>query len=49
MTLEQFHARYPSSIPLEELALINGVTAGETLPDGHTVKRIVGGVSPHSP
>ena len=43
MTLEQFHARYPSTIPLEELATLNGLTPGETLPAGRTVKRVVGG------
>jgi len=49
MTLEQFHARYPSTIPLEEVGLINGVTAGESFPAGHTVKRVVGGTAPRSP
>lgn len=49
MTLEQFHARYPSTIPLEELATLNGLTPGETLPAGYTVKRVVGGVLSHSP
>jgi predicted Zn-dependent protease len=43
MTLEQLHARYPSTIPLAELALINGVQPGETLPAGRMVKRVTGG------
>ncbi|HEX8702348.1 MAG TPA: M48 family metalloprotease [Myxococcaceae bacterium] len=46
MTLEQFQARYPSSIPLAELALINGVQPGETLAAGRMVKRVTGGVAP---
>jgi predicted Zn-dependent protease len=45
MTVKDFHARYPSTIPLEEVALINGVEAGDTLPAG-TVKRVTGGVKP---
>ena len=43
MTLERFHARHPSTVPLEEVALINGVTPGDTLPAGQLVKRVVGG------
>jgi predicted Zn-dependent protease len=42
MTLAEFQRRYPSSIPIEELAIINqvqGPTA--TLPAGAMVKRIV--------
>ena len=46
MTLAQFHAGSPSTIPLEELAILNGVTSGETLPAGHTVKRVLGGELP---
>jgi predicted Zn-dependent protease len=46
MTLERFHARYPSTAPLEEVALINGVTPGDTLPAGQPVKRVVGGQLP---
>jgi predicted Zn-dependent protease len=49
MTLEQFHGRYPSTIPLEELATLNGVSPGDTLPAGQTVKRVVGGTPPRSP
>jgi predicted Zn-dependent protease len=46
MTLEQFQARYPSSIPLAELALINGVQPGESLAAGRMVKQVTGGVAP---
>jgi predicted Zn-dependent protease len=42
MTLAEFNRRYPSTIPIEELAIINEVaTAGTTLPAGAMVKRIV--------
>ncbi|MBZ4416323.1 M48 family metalloprotease [Myxococcus sp. RHSTA-1-4] len=46
MTVRQFQERYPSTIPVEELALINGVQPGDTLPAGQTVKRVTGGVKP---
>ncbi len=41
MTLTQFNARYPSVIPIAELAIINQVTATETMPSGTRVKRVV--------
>jgi predicted Zn-dependent protease len=44
MTLEQFHARFPSAVPLEELAVLNGVEGGASvLPAGTQVKRVVEG------
>jgi predicted Zn-dependent protease len=46
LTLEQFQARHPSTIPLAELALINGVQPGATLAAGQVVKRVVGGTPP---
>lgn len=48
MTLAQFQSRSPSTIPLEELALINGVKPADTLPAGRLVKRVTGG-PPASP
>jgi predicted Zn-dependent protease len=42
MTLEQFNNRYPSSVPLDKLAILNQVEVGASLPSGHLVKRIVG-------
>jgi predicted Zn-dependent protease len=45
MTLEQFNQRYPSTIPLETLAIINEVDASTTLPAGREVKRVIGGRS----
>jgi predicted Zn-dependent protease len=47
MTLDQFNAQYPSSIPLEQLAIINEVEdPGTTLQAGRTIKRVVGGIRP---
>ena len=44
MTLEQFNAQYPSTISIEELAIINEVESPATaIPVGRTVKRVVGG------
>ncbi len=44
MTLEQFNGQYPSTIPLEELAIINEVEGPSgVIPAGRMVKRIVGG------
>jgi predicted Zn-dependent protease len=42
MTLTEFQRRYPSSIPIEELAVINQVSGPTaTLPAGTMVKRVV--------
>ena len=43
MTLEEFAARYASEVPVAELALINQAGAGERLPAGRWVKRVVPG------
>ena len=40
MTLAQFNTRYPSSIPVEEVAIINGVETGTMLAVGTEVKRV---------
>ncbi len=48
MTLKQFHSQYPSTIELEPLAILNGVSVSETLPRGHRVKRVSGGELPDS-
>jgi predicted Zn-dependent protease len=41
MTLAQFHQRFPSAVPIEELAIINQVAgATSTLPAGSFVKRV---------
>ncbi len=47
MTLEQFNQQYPSSIPLEELAIINELESPQTaVPQGRVLKRVVGGTKP---
>jgi hypothetical protein len=47
MTLEQFNSQYPSTISLQELAIINEVEDPATpLPAGRTVKRVSGGIRP---
>ncbi len=43
MTLEEAHAKYPSTADLSQVALLNGVQAGATLPAGSHFKRVVGG------
>jgi len=50
MTLEQFNSKYPSTISIEDLAIINeleGPSAG--IQAGQTVKRVVGGRTPPTP
>lgn len=42
MTIERFDQRYPSTVPLEELLLINGLEPGAVLTAGSRVKRVVG-------
>ncbi len=44
MTVEQFNTQFPSSIPLEQVLIINELQAGDQLRAGQTVKRVVGGV-----
>ncbi len=49
MSLEQFNSQYPSSISVQELAIINEIEDPATpLQAGRTVKRVVGGVKPAS-
>lgn len=46
MTLTEFNQRYPSVIPLTELAIINGVAEGNSvLQNGSQVKRVVRGTA----
>ena len=43
-TLAQFNAQYPSSISIEEVAIINELEGPESvIAAGQTVKRVVGG------
>jgi predicted Zn-dependent protease len=46
MTLERFAAEFPSSVPVEVLAIVNEAKSADTLRAGTTVKRIVGGPPP---
>ena len=42
MTLEEFARRYPSAVPVETLAIINGVEKGGRLSAGQKAKQVVG-------
>jgi len=45
MTVAEFHRRYPSTVRIEEVALINGVDGPDaTLTPGTAYKRVVGGM-----
>jgi len=46
MTLQRFNQRYPSQVPVDELARLNAVEATATMPRGALVKRVVGGPLP---
>lgn len=40
MTVDEFYRQYPSTVRLEVIAAINGVSPGETLPSGTMAKRV---------
>jgi len=44
MTGQAFTQRYPSSVPADEIYIINGIQAGTNLPRGLVMKRVVGGI-----
>jgi predicted Zn-dependent protease len=46
MSLEEFGRRYPSTVDLETVAIINGAAAGTRFQAGAEVKRVVGGELP---
>lgn len=46
MTLAQFAERFKSTVELDQLAILNGMTPGTRLEKGQLVKRIVGGKLP---
>ena len=48
MTLANFAKRYPSTVKISELAIINGVSEDTVLEKGRLVKRVVGGKLPMS-
>ena len=44
MSLAEFNQKYPSTIPVERLAVVNGLdSASDRIPAGTTIKRVVGG------
>lgn len=44
MTIQEFNSRYPSSIPIAQVAIINEVGADGRLQAGQMAKRVTGGV-----
>ncbi|MEN8145898.1 MAG: M48 family metalloprotease [Gemmatimonadota bacterium] len=46
MTITEFQRRFPSTISLDRLAVMNGVDVGESIPAGTTMKRVVGRGAP---
>lgn len=46
MTLETFHQRFPSTIPMDQVGVINRVRAGQPIASGTLMKRVVGGDLP---
>lgn len=45
MTIDTFIQTYPSSIPAQDVMLLNDAKSGVTLPSGKLVKRVVGGAT----
>jgi len=43
MTLEEFQERFPSTVPVATVGTINHLRAGETIPSGTLMKRVVAG------
>jgi predicted Zn-dependent protease len=46
MSLQEFMQRYPSTAPIEQIAIINGLTKDGSFRSGDVAKRVVGGVKP---
>lgn len=49
MTISEFNAQFPSTVPLEVVATVNGRDKAGRLQAGQTAKRIVGGNVPNVP
>ena len=47
MTFAEFVKRYPSTVEIGELAIINEATPETTLEKGRLVKRVIGGELPN--
>ncbi|MFQ5766722.1 MAG: hypothetical protein ACE5ID_01880 [Acidobacteriota bacterium] len=43
MSLKEFNRHYPSSVKMEDLAVLNRVGPADRLPRGRLVKQVVGG------
>ncbi len=46
MTIEEFARRYPSTVDVATLAIMNQVEAGQVIPAGTRLKRVIGGELP---
>lgn len=46
LSLQEFQQRYPSTVPIEQVALINGIEKDGRLGANTVAKRVVGGVKP---
>jgi hypothetical protein len=46
MTLADFVRRYPSTVDVDRLAIINGVKPNTVMEKGRLVKRVIGGELP---
>jgi predicted Zn-dependent protease len=46
MTIEEFARRYPSTVSVQTLAIINEVEPGQLMEAGRKAKRVVGGELP---
>ena len=44
MTVSEFNAQFPSTVPVDVVAIVNGVAKDGQLKGGQTAKRITGGV-----
>jgi hypothetical protein len=42
MTVERFYERFPSSVALSTILLINGMESGQVIPEGTLMKRVTG-------
>jgi predicted Zn-dependent protease len=49
MTVAEFNAQFPSTVPVGVVATINGIDANGTLKGGQQAKRVTGGVPPPAP
>ena len=48
MAVDMFQARFPSTIPVEQVTLINGLERNGAFKAGQKAKRVLGGMSPQA-